>query len=111
MDQVWRWDLNNQPDGTEYIFTETHVSIPLNSHTIAAYSRTYHNYQEHETGIVTVAFLNNPMSVLTPNPVAGMVETYHTLTYDGTMSTVKADRVRKEVEARSETAQRQARNS
>lgn len=108
MDQVWHWDLNNQPDDTEFILSETHVSIPLNSHTLAAYSRTYHNYQEHETGIVTVAFLNNPMSVLTPNPVAGMVEKYHTLTYDGIMSTAKADRVRKEVETRSEAAQRQA---
>mmetsp|Transcript_14566 Transcript_14566/g.24167 ORF Transcript_14566/g.24167 Transcript_14566/m.24167 type:complete len:562 (-) Transcript_14566:183-1868(-) len=108
MEQVWHWDLSNQPDETAFEVTETHVSIPLNAHTIAAYSRTYHNFHEHETGIVTAVFLSNSISVVTPNAVAGMMEKYHTLTYNGTMSTVRADRIREEVAARSEHTKNRA---
>ena len=108
MEQVWHWDLKQQPEGTEIVVDDKFVSIPLNAQTIAAYSRTYHQYEEHETGIVTAVFLNNPISLVTPYAVAGMIEKYHTLSYSGNWSTVRSDDIEAVVNARTPQENEQA---
>lgn len=109
MSQIWRFDLNNQPEGTVVDINATHAKIPLYLETLAGYSRTYHALNdEHETGIVTALFLHNPYSVVTSKGHSAMLEKYHTLTYDGKLPTPKADRVQEELVKRTETSQRNA---
>mmetsp|Transcript_9345 Transcript_9345/g.14410 ORF Transcript_9345/g.14410 Transcript_9345/m.14410 type:complete len:573 (+) Transcript_9345:13-1731(+) len=109
MSQIWRFDLNNQPEGTLIDVNATHVKIPLYAEILAGYSRIYHALdEEKETGVVTALFLRNPYSVITSKGHSAMLEKYHTLTYDGKLPTPKADRVEKELAERTEKQQRTA---
>jgi len=108
MSQVWRWDLNNQPEGASLEANETHVRIPLNTPFHAGYSRTYHAFDnEHETGIVTLILVSNEYSIMMENAHSMMVEKYHTLTYTNDfgddLPTPKASHIEKELVNRPKT--------
>lgn len=101
-EQVWYFDLKEQPDTSvldDIEYNGTHIRIPLYKQMLAGYSRTYTMYDEHETGIVTATYLPNEVSVITDKPKAGMIEKYHTLTYEGEYSTARGEYMRKRNEA------------
>ena len=97
MEQVWYFDLTDQP--VENVASRvgsngTHVWVPLHTQILAGYSRTYHMYEEHETGIITSVFLPNSVSIVTDQPKAGMAEKVHALTYTSEYSTARGQAVR-----------------
>mmetsp|Transcript_17276 Transcript_17276/g.39738 ORF Transcript_17276/g.39738 Transcript_17276/m.39738 type:complete len:629 (-) Transcript_17276:222-2108(-) len=84
--QVWHFDFNEQDEGfpaDKISYNATHITIPAWAMIHAGYSRSYHHYDEHETGVVTLAAGDNAMSMVTDYPRLIFVEKYHTLTYDG----------------------------
>jgi len=85
------------------------VRIPLNLETVAGYSRTYHMSNEHETGIVSAVMGLTPYdSMLGPGFKYGLVQKYHTLSFDGVLPTRRVDRIEKEAKERTEEEQRRA---
>ena len=74
MSLVWHFDLSNQIGGAEttdlFSANSTHVKIPLNTKLLAGYSMSNHVQGEHETGILTTKFANNPVSIVTSHPFA-----------------------------------------
>jgi len=97
-EQVWHIDFNNQDpelfDASRVVYNGTHIVIPSFDTLHAGYSRSYHQYDEHETGIVTLIGVDNYYSVVADYPKIGFVEKYHTLTYDGKKDTARADYIR-----------------
>ena len=78
MSLVWHFDLNNQIGGeaTSNAFSAnaTHIKIPLNTKLLAGYSMRNHIFDEHETGILSVKYANNPVSIVTPYAIAWSAE-------------------------------------
>lgn len=65
-------------------------------------------FDEHETGIVSLKFAQNPASIVTPYAAACTAEKYHTLTNDGELDTSWVDRIREELEQRDAASEQQA---
>ena len=102
MEQVWYFDLNEQP--VDYVASQveyngTHVSLPLYTQMISGYSRTYKMYNENETGIITSIFTPNKVSVVTDKPMAGAAEKIHAITYESEYSTARGEHIRQRNEA------------
>ena len=94
MDQVWYIDFNEQRDDfpVEKVSSNaTHIFIPIYEHLHSGYSRSNHQYDEHETGIVTLVMSDNEYSVVSDYPRIGFTEKYHTLTYSGKKDTSRGD--------------------
>lgn len=96
-EQVWYFDFNNQDPSfnkDEIVYNGTHINIPTWSMMHAGYSRSFHSYNEHETGIVTLSMGPNEVSLVTDYPKSIWVEKYHTLTYDGKKDTARGDYIK-----------------
>ena len=94
MDQVWYIDFDEQRADfpLEKVSSNgTHISIPLFEHVHSGYSKSYHQYDEHETGISTLVMGDNEYSLVTEYPKGTFVEKYHTLTYSGKKDTGRGD--------------------
>mmetsp|Transcript_37537 Transcript_37537/g.54961 ORF Transcript_37537/g.54961 Transcript_37537/m.54961 type:complete len:662 (+) Transcript_37537:236-2221(+) len=90
MDQVWYVDFNEQRDDfpIEKISSNgTHIMIPIFEYFHSGYSKSYHQYNEHETGISTLVMGDNEYSLVSDYPKTSFVEKYHTLTYSGKKET------------------------
>ncbi|KAL7547828.1 hypothetical protein ACHAWF_011098 [Thalassiosira exigua] len=93
-DQVWYIDLNEQEESfnkDDVRVNDTHIHIPTFTPIQAGYSKSFHQYEEHETGISTLFAGDNEVSVVSPFPKAVFVEKVHTLTYDGIQDTSRGD--------------------
>lgn len=99
MTQVWHFDFNEQDassfDPAEVSYNGTHVTIPSFKMLHAGYSRSYHQFNENESGIATLLAMDNKYSVVADYPLVGFVEKYHTLRYDGTKDTSRGDYIKK----------------
>ena len=92
MEQVWYFDLKEQPVpdvASQVEYNGTHVLLPLHTQMISGYSRTYKMYNEHETGIITSVFVPNAVSV-----VAGAAEKIHAITYESEYITARGEYIR-----------------
>jgi hypothetical protein len=94
-EHLWYIDFNEQDPSlfnkNEVYVNETHVMIPKGMPMHAGYSKSYHMYDEHETGVVTLITLENDYSMVADYPKLSFVEKYHTLTYDGKKDTTRGD--------------------
>jgi len=92
---LWYIDFNEQDPSLfnkdDVRVNETHVMIPKGKPIHAGYSKSYHMYDEHETGIVTLITLDNVYSMVADYPKLAFVEKYHTLTYNGKKDTARGD--------------------
>lgn len=106
-EQVWYIDLNEQEESfnkEDVRVNGTHIQIPSFTPIHAGYSTSFHQYDEHETGISTFIAGKNDVSMVTPYPKAWFVEKKHTLTYNGVKDTSRGDFIRqKSDEALSES--------
>lgn len=90
------FDFNDQDEGfdtNEVRYNGTHITVPSYEKLHAGYSRSYHMYDEHETGVTTSMIGDNVFSVITPFPKAWFVEKYHTMTFSGIKDTARGDYV------------------
>lgn len=97
-EQVWYFDLNEQGEGfnkDDVMVSDTEISIPVWTPLHAAYSKSYHAWKEHETGIVTLVFGDNEMSMVTDYPKASFVEKYHTITFEGEQDHTRSEFIKK----------------
>jgi len=110
LEQIWHWDLNNQPKGTNFqVIYDGHViKIPKNVETIAGFSSKYNTLNEEKSGIVTSVFSDNESSLITSIPQWGMVEKYHILTWDGSLDTTHAEKAKEIVKNRTEIENKEA---
>lgn len=96
-EQVWYFDFKDQEesfDKEKIKYNGTHIMIPTWTKIHAGYSKSYHSYDEHETGIVTLVTGSNSYSLVADYPKVIFVEKYHTLTYDGKVDTSRGDYIK-----------------
>jgi hypothetical protein len=97
MEQVWRIDFEDQETSFEQnkvVYNETHITIPSYESLHVAYSRSYNHLNEHETGVLAMIMIDNAYSVVADRPKLAFVEKYHTLTFNGTKETRRADHIK-----------------
>lgn len=78
-EHVWHVDLNEQMesfDRGDVKANATHVMIPNYTPILAGYSRSFHQYDQHEAGIATLFAADNHVSMATPFAKAGMNASY-----------------------------------
>lgn len=86
LEQLWYIDFKEQRDDfplQEVSYNGTHIMIPTYEYLHAGYSKSYNQYDEHETGIATFIMADNTYSMVSDYPAVSFVEKYHTLTYKG----------------------------
>merc|ERR1719491_304987 len=110
---VWRFELNNQPGGAEtanaFAANATHISIPMKTNLLAGYSMSNQMVEEHESGIVSINFVTNPWSIVTPYPSGACTsEKYHTLSHEGPLDESRKQAVQADLQGRSASTQQYA---
>jgi len=109
---VWRFELDNQVGGLDtagaFEKNSTHIQIPLDMQLNAGYSMDNPMVGEHETGIVTLPFGKNPVSVVSPLAELGAGDKYHVLTYEGPLDETHKNRIDEELAGRDESTNEQA---
>jgi len=104
---------NNQPGGAEtanaFAANTTHVSIPMNTNLLAGYSMSNQMVEEHQSGIVSINFVTNPWSIVTPYPSGACTsEKYHTLSHEGPLDESRKQAVQEDLQGRSASTQQYA---
>merc|ERR1719491_285331 len=96
-EHVWYIDFNDQDlsfNKDDVNYNGTHIEIPNSAMIHAGYSKSYHMYDEHETGISTLVTFENPYSLVADYPKLSFTEKLHTLTYDGKKDTARGDYIK-----------------
>ena len=88
---------------------ETHASIPLRIAMTGQYARDLRSVGTSEEGLVNLMWAPNPESVMSDNTLVSAQAKVHTLSHSGLWHTRSADRVKKELAARSKETQKLAR--
>lgn len=96
-EQFYYFDFNEQEesfDKDSIVYNGTHIKIPTWTKIHAGYAKSYHAYDEHESGIVTLVTGPNDYSLVADYPKSWLIEKYHTLTYDGKIDTSRGDYIK-----------------
>lgn len=111
---VWRFEVDNQVGGSAtagaFERNSTHIHVPLDMQLNAGYSMANPMVGEHESGIVTVFFGKNPISIVSPLAESGAGDKYHVLKYEGPLDETHKNRIDAELATRDERVNEQAAN-